>query len=123
MITGDRIPLVRPDTPLPEVVIEMTGKRLGFTLVGKGKDILGMITDGDLRRVLLKHGDRLAGLKASDIMSPKPKSIRGDELAIDALDLMEKFQITSLVVRDRNDRMIGVIHLHDLLGRGKLGLR
>jgi len=123
MITDERIPVVSLDTPLPDVVIEMTQKKLGFTLVKKGAAVEGMITDGDLRRALLKYGDKLAGLRAKDIMSPKPKCISGDKLAIDALDIMEKFQITSLVVTDESDTMTGVIHLHDLLGRGKLGLR
>jgi len=123
MITGERIPMVSRDTELPEVVIEMTEKKLGFTLVGAGTSIEGMITDGDLRRVLLKYGNNLSGLKAGDFLSPQPKRINGRELAIDALDLMEKFQITSLVVTDDSDRMTGVIHLHDLLGRGRLGLK
>ena len=123
MITGERIPMVSLDTPLSDVIVEMTQKKLGFTLVEKDSLVEGMITDGDLRRVLLKHGDKIAGLKAGDIMSPKPKSINGDNLAIDALDIMEKFQITSLVVTDDQGRLAGVIHLHDLLGRGKLGLR
>jgi arabinose-5-phosphate isomerase len=123
MITGERIPLVSPDTDLPDVVLEMTQKKLGFTLVGEGISLEGMITDGDLRRVLLKFGNNLSELKAKDIMSPKPKSIHCDKLAIDALDLMENFQITSLVVIDDYDKMTGVIHLHDLLGRGKLGLK
>ncbi|MGO9147590.1 MAG: SIS domain-containing protein [Desulfomonilia bacterium] len=123
MITGERIPVVSLDTPLSDVVREMTQKKLGFTLVKKGASVEGMITDGDLRRVLLRHGDKLAGLKAKDIMSPKPKGISVGKLAIDALDIMEKSQITSLVVTDESDTMTGVIHLHDLLGRGKLGLR
>lgn len=123
MITGERIPMVSQDTGLQEVVTEMTRKKLGFTLVGSGTSIEGMITDGDLRRVLLKYGDNLSGLKAEDFMSPQPKRINGGDLAMDALDLMERFQITSLVVTDDSDRMTGVIHLHDLLGRGKLGLK
>ena len=96
MITGERIPMVDLDTTLPDVVVEMTAKKLGFTLVGKAPNVEGMITDGDLRRVLLKHGDKLTGLLAKDIMSPKPKRISSDKLAIDALDIMEKSQITSL---------------------------
>jgi arabinose-5-phosphate isomerase len=123
MITGDRVPMVAPDILLPEVVKEMTEKKLGFTLVGTGLTIEGMITDGDLRRVLLRHGNRHDGLTARDIMTPNPKRISGDMLAIDALDVMEKFQITSLVVTDESDTFKGVIHLHDLLGRGKLGLK
>ncbi len=123
MITGERIPMVAPDTKLKDVVIEMTGKKLGFTLVGKEHSVEGMITDGDLRRVLLRYGSKLEGLEARDIMSPNPKRITGDKLALEALDIMEKNQITSLVVTDESGEMTGVIHLHDLLGRGKLGLR
>lgn len=123
MISGERIPMVSSETDLADVVKEMTQKKLGFTLVGEERTIVGMITDGDLRRVLLKHGDRLQGLKAKDIMSPKPKSINADKLAIDALDMMEKHLITSLVVTDDAGDLVGVIHLHDLLGRGRLGLR
>ncbi|HOO37921.1 MAG TPA: CBS domain-containing protein, partial [Deltaproteobacteria bacterium] len=60
---------------------------------------------------------------AHDIMSPNPKTISGDLLALDALDIMERFQITSLIVTDSDENYVGVVHLHDLLGRGKLGLR
>lgn len=123
MITGERIPVVSPETPLNDVVIEMTDKKLGFTLVGTERNVEGMITDGDLRRVLLKHGERLAGLCARDVMSPRPKTIGADKLAIDALDMMEKHLITSLVVVDQSGILTGVVHLHDLLGRGRLGLR
>jgi len=123
MITGRRIPLVAPDTPLERLVREMTDKGLGFTLVADAGDVVGMITDGDLRRVLLKHGNRLEGLVALDIMTPNPKRIEQGKLAIDALDMMEKHQITSLVVTDEQGVFQGVVHLHDLLGRGKLGFR
>lgn len=123
MITGDRVPMVAPGAPLGDVVVEMTNKKLGFTLVGTDRHVEGMITDGDLRRVLLQHGDRLTGLRASDIMSPKPKTIGTDKRAIDALDMMEKHLITSLAVVDEAGTLTGVIHLHDLLGRGRLGLR
>jgi arabinose-5-phosphate isomerase len=115
--------MVSPETPLEEAVTEMTEKSLGFTLVGTSDHIEGIITDGDLRRVLLKRSGRLATLAARDIMSPQPKSIGQDELALDALDTMERHQITSLVVTDPSGRLLGVVHLHDLLGRGKLGLR
>jgi arabinose-5-phosphate isomerase len=123
MITGGRIPLVSPEAPLAEVVREMTDKGLGFTLVGTGVETVGMITDGDLRRVLLRYGDRLAGLRAEGIMTPNPKRIEVGKLAIDALDMMERFLITSLVVTDETGAVAGVVHLHDLLGRGRLGLR
>jgi arabinose-5-phosphate isomerase len=123
MITGERIPLVPSDLPLSEVVKEMTAKSLGFTLVGTRANIEGIVTDGDLRRVLLKWGDNLKGLTAQDIMGRNPKRISSDKLALDALGIMEKFQITSLIVSDEASELVGVVHLHDLLGRGKLGLR
>jgi len=123
MLTGERIPLVSSETPLDEVVVEMTGKSLGFTLVGSATQIEGIVTDGDLRRVLLKYGDKTQGLLARDIMSPNPRTISGDMLALDALDVMERSQITSLIVTDAQGSYVGVVHLHDLLGRGKLGLR
>jgi arabinose-5-phosphate isomerase len=123
MITGENIPLVAPDTSLGEVVVEMTEKSLGFTLVGSRSHIEGIVTDGDLRRVLVRHGDNLQGICASDIMSKNPKTISGDKLALNALDVMEQKQITSLIVTDESGRLNGVVHLHDLLGRGKLGLR
>lgn len=123
MITGNLIPLVGPATPLPEVVDEMTDKSLGFTLVGSIPKIEGMVTDGDLRRALIKWGENLEGLTAQDIMSKNPKRISSDKLALDALEIMEKYQITSLIVTGENDELIGVVHLHDLLGRGRLGLR
>ncbi len=123
MLTGERIPLVSSETPLGEVVVEMTGKSLGFTLVGSATQIEGIVTDGDLRRVLLKYGDKTQGLLARDIMSANPRTISGDMLALDALDVMERSQITSLIVTDAQGSYVGVVHLHDLLGRGKLGLR
>jgi len=123
MITGDRIPIIQPEALLDEVIVEMTNKSLGFTLVGDTDRVEGIITDGDLRRVLLKRMDNLKELTARDIMSPKPKTITGDMLALDALDMMEKNQITSLVVSDGAQGFLSVVHLHDLLGRGKLGLR
>ena len=123
MITGDKIPLVSPETPLHEAILEMTRKSLGFTLVGARDRIEGIITDGDLRRAIQKFGGNLKDLTAREVMSPRPKSIAGDKLALDALDMMEKFQITSLVVSDDDSKLLGVVHLHDLLGRGKLGLR
>lgn len=123
MLTGDSIPLVSPDTALGDVVVEMTKKALGFTLVGTSEHIEGIVTDGDLRRILLKYGDKTQGLSARDIMTSNPKTISSDMLALDALDVMEQFQITSLIVQENSGGYVGVVHLHDLLGRGKLGLR
>lgn len=123
MITGPRVPLVPLETPLNQAVQEMTDKSLGFTLVGDPSRVEGIITDGDLRRVLLKKADSLHGLCARDIMSKGPKRISQDKLAIHALDLMEQNQITSLIVVDSASKFAGVVHLHDLLGRGQLSLK
>ncbi len=123
MITGSSIPLVFDDASLDEVLSEMTEKSLGFTLVGTPSQVKGIVTDGDLRRALTSHGADLKSLTALDIMSANPKSIQADLLALDALEIMEKFQITSLIVTEDDGTLCGVVHLHDLLGRGKLGLR
>lgn len=110
-------PAVHPDSPLNEVILEMTEKRLGMTAVLNPDDsLIGIITDGDLRRMLKQHG-RLEALKASDIMSPKPKCIDARELAVKALELMRSNNITQLVVLD-GARYSGVIHLHDLIREG-----
>ena len=123
MITGENIPLVAPDTPLGKVVVEMTEKSLGFTLVGTSSHVEGIVTDGDLRRLLLQNTDNIPGLRALDIMTLNPKEIGHDKLALDALEMMEHYQITSLIVTNESGNPTGVVHLHDLLGRGKLGLK
>jgi len=123
MITGPRVPLVPIEAPLNQVVQEMTDKSLGFTLVGNTSRVEGIITDGDLRRVLLKKAASQPGLCARDIMSKGPKRISQDKLALHALDLMEQNQITSLIVVDSASKFAGVVHLHDLLGRGQLSLK
>lgn len=124
MITGERLPLVAPDATLEKVLAEMTDKKLGITLVGDRRTIEGIVTDGDLRRALQKHKDGVQSLNARQVMTPSPKTIMGSMLALDALDIMERFQITSLIVLDENTRdFAGVVHLHDLLGRGNLALK
>jgi len=123
MITGSRVPMVPPDAPLTKVITEMTDKSLGFTLVGDRYHIEGIITDGDLRRALIKHHSNVSSSIARDTMTKKPRQIQEDTLAVDALDIMEKYQITSLVVTDSASNFLGVVHLHDLLGRGKLSIK
>ncbi len=123
MISKERAPFVSKDTPMQEILEEMTEKSLGMTLVGTYENIEGIITDGDLRRAMRKHKDKLISVKARDIMSPAPKTIAEDKLAIDALDVMERHLITTLVVVDKSSHFIGVLHLHDLLGRGKIALK
>ncbi len=123
MLTGEEVPFVPAHVPLETALCEMTAKSLGFTLVGSENDIQGIITDGDLRRILIRQGQEIRDLTAGDVMTCNPKSIREDMLALDALDIMEKLQITSLCVTNDGQRFRGVVHLHDLLGRGRLGLK
>lgn len=110
-------PKVSPTQSLKEVIVEMTQKRLGVTAVTDDKDhLLGIITDGDLRR-MLKKNIPIDNIKAEDIMTAHPKTINPDELAVEALNILRKNQITQLVVTD-NGKYLGVIHLHDLLKEG-----
>jgi arabinose-5-phosphate isomerase len=110
-------PVIREESPLREVIVEITNKRLGITAVLNEKsELTGVITDGDLRRMLEKRDD-LRGVNARDIMSAGPKTIAGDALAVDALDLMRKNNITQLLVTNEKG-YAGVIHLHDLIKEG-----
>lgn len=114
---NNELPLVNHDATLKEVILEMTSKRLGCTaVVENGKRLLGIITDGDLRRMLQKNPD-LTAIRASDIMTRNPKSIQKDEFAVKALHEMQEKSITQLVVMD-GDQVSGFIHLHDLLKEG-----
>ncbi len=119
MHTGDALPVVSPDTSMTEAVVEISSGRLGVTLVADGeRKILGIVTDGDLRRGIQRWGKGVFDLKASEVMTRNPKTIAEDELAAKALSLMEKHSITSLVVPDREGRAKGIIHLHDILKQG-----
>lgn len=108
-------PFVDKDASLNAVIIEISSKRLGATAVVDQGKILGVITDGDLRRMLEKGN--VQDLKATDIMSANPKTIGVEQLAVDALELMKKYNITQLLVND-NGAYAGVIHLHDLIKEG-----
>jgi len=113
----NEVPSVRLDSPLHEVILEMTRKRLGCTAVLDDTDaIRGIITDGDLRR-MMERGLPLRELIAADIMNRQPRTIDADSLAVDALDTMRKNNITQLLVT-QSDRYLGVIHLHDLVREG-----
>lgn len=110
-------PKVLPTATIKEVIIEMTAKRLGAAVViNETKNILGIITDGDLRRMLEKT-DNFESLRAEDIMSSHPKTIEADVLAVHALDEMRRHDISQLVVED-NRQYAGIIHLHDLIREG-----
>ncbi len=115
MHTGGAVPVVHEDTAMKDVVVEMTAKRLGITtVVDEGGRLVGVVTDGDLRRLHLREASVL-GLRARDCMTREPKLIRGDDLAAKALEVMEAFAITSLIVVDQAGQPHGMIHMHDIL--------
>ncbi len=114
MHSGDALPLVAPETPMPQVIYEMSRKKLGMTTVLADGKLLGMISDGDLRRLLERDGNRALDHTAAEIMNPTPLTIAGDAFASTALSLMEARKITSLVVVDPAGQAQGVLHLHDL---------
>lgn len=118
MVNGDAVPKVRKDVPLHEAILEMTSKRLGATCVvdAEGK-LAGIITDGDLRRLLQKTSD-VTNVKAESAMTLSPKTITKEVLAAVALQEMESYNITQLIVVDDNHRPIGMVHLHDLVKAG-----
>jgi arabinose-5-phosphate isomerase len=115
MHTGDAVPRVERTTKMPDVIYEMSRKGLGVTTVVENGKLLGLISDGDLRRLLEKHKDVL-NLTAGECMTTKPKTIAAAEFAATALNLMEQRKITSLVVTDSDGVVEGIIHLHDLWG-------
>lgn len=115
MHTGDQVPVVRPATPMRDVLFEMTRKRLGMTTVADDSGrLLGVISDGDLRRQMERHGAATFDLRALECMTPSPVTIGRQRLATHALDLMESRRITALVVVDERGAIDGVVHLHDL---------
>lgn len=119
MHVGDAIPRVRPSTPMRDVILEMTSKKLGCTTVcGPDGRLAGIVTDGDLRRLLQKQPHDAFTLTASDVMTAKPKTIARDALAAKAVQVMEEHAILVLVVIDRRQRVEGILHLHDLLKLG-----
>lgn len=115
-IARNQVPLVAPDTDIRQVIVEISQKMLGVTAVLEGDTIVGVITDGDIRRMLSRYED-IKGLKAKDIMSSHPKTIEASVLAVDALDFMQNHKITQLLVT-HSGRYMGVIHLHNLIQEG-----
>jgi arabinose-5-phosphate isomerase len=112
---GDAVPKVGPDTPLNPMLREMTGKGLGFTAIVDAADqVLGIFTDGDLRR-LIENGTDLRPLKAADVMHKQPKLVRQDALAVDAADVMELHRITSVLVVDDHGALVGALNSNDLM--------
>jgi arabinose-5-phosphate isomerase len=119
MHTGDAVPSVHMDSLMKDAIIEISSKRLGITAVTDSDSrLLGIITDGDLRRGLEKWGENFFSLKAGDVMTHRPKTITANVLAAKAVALMEKYAITVLMVIDEESSIKGVLHLHDLLKAG-----
>jgi arabinose-5-phosphate isomerase len=114
MHSGEALPCVVPNTKMPDVIYEMSRKKLGVTAVVAGGKLVGVISDGDLRRLLEKRGKDVLDLTAGEAMTKNPRTIAEDQLAATALALMEEKKITSLMVVDKESRLLGIIHLHDL---------
>jgi arabinose-5-phosphate isomerase len=120
MHCGEAIPLVFENTGLQETLLEISAKRLGVTgVTGNAGQLIGVITDGDLRRALTRGDGNILALKAADVMTRDPKTIAGSSLAAEAIAMMEQFSITSLFIVDPEwKKPLGIIHLHDLLKAG-----
>jgi len=116
MHSGEAIPRVTAATKMPDVIYEMSRKKLGMTAVVDGDRLLGVISDGDLRRLLGQRGKDALDLTAEDCMTRDPKTIGAQEFAATALARMEEIKITSLAVVDDSRRLLGIVHLHDLWG-------
>jgi arabinose-5-phosphate isomerase len=114
MHTGDALPCVGPATKMPDVIYEMSRKKLGVTAVVEGERLVGIISDGDLRRLLEKRGKDVMDLTAGEAMTRSPKTITKNEFAATALAVMEERKITSLMVVDDGVKLEGIVHLHDL---------
>ncbi len=116
IVANNQKPQVAPDTDIKKVIVEISEMMLGATAVIDGSKIVGVVTDGDIRRMLSKT-DSITGLTAKDVMTANPKTIDADTLAVDALDVMENNKITQLLVTE-NNIYIGVVHLHNLVQEG-----
>ena len=115
MHVGEALPHVALETAMPDVFHEMSGKKLGMTTVTRPDGTLaGIITDGDLRRLMEKHGGATLSMTAAQCMNRNPLTVRPTVLASEALTLMEKSKITSVVITDDAEKLLGVVHLHDL---------
>ena len=117
LVSNNESPTVTPSTNVKDVIVEISKKRLGATAVIENNEIIGVITDGDIRRMLENNND-ISLLSAKDIMTKNPKTLNADAMAIDALSVLENFGITQILVVDDQKKYIGIIHLHDLIKEG-----
>jgi arabinose-5-phosphate isomerase len=116
MHSGDAVPRVPSNAKMPDVIYEMSRKQLGVTAVVEGERLIGIISDGDLRRLLEHQGKNALDLTAGECMTRDPKTVPGQEFAATALAIMEERKITSLAVVDGKGALEGIVHLHDLWG-------
>lgn len=115
MRQGDDLPLVSPDISLPQALKEMSLKRMGMTaVVNDNNEPVGIFTDGDLRRLIVRHGD-IRHFTMHEVMTSNPKSIAPDELAVEAASLMEKNKLSHMLVVDKQGTLVGAMHMHDLM--------
>jgi len=115
MVSGDDVPRVAPEASFGELLREMTGKGLGFTaVVDAAQQVLGIFTDGDLRR-LIERGQDLRSLTAQEVMHASPKVIRDEALAVDAAGLMEQHRVTGVLVIGAEGRLVGALNLNQLM--------
>lgn len=118
MIKGEQLPLASEDDLFTDVIELISAKKLGVAvLTDKNGIMTGVLTDGDIRRTLIKHKN-VQNLKAKEVMTVNPKTVMQDDLAAKALNLMEKYSITALTITDENKKPVGILHIHDLLRAG-----
>ena len=121
MITGNKLPIISPDTPFKRAMEIISAKKLGAGLICQDEELLGIITDGDIRRHYLAQAN-LSELTAQEVMTPSPKTISQELLAADALSVMQNYEVTALPVTTNGNKIIGLLHLHSLLGKGEFRL-
>jgi len=122
MLTGSRIPFISGTASLNEAIAVLNEKNLGAILIVSQKNnVIGIITDGDIRRLMVKSLG-VFNRQVKEVMTPSPKTITADSLAADALSIMQRHEVTVLPVVDNEQRLIGILHLHDLLGKGEFRL-
>ena len=117
LVRNNLVPKVNSSDSISKVIVEISEKRLGVTAVIDSDELVGIITDGDIRRMLSKTPE-ISKIKATDIMGKDPKTISVDAMAIDALNTMETNNISQMLVVDHKDKYVGVIHIHDLIKEG-----
>lgn len=118
MITGDRIPVVNENNSFHDTIQLISAKKLGCAIITNNNGVMtGILTDGDIRRIVLKHKD-LNNLVVKEVMSINPKTVQSNDFAASALHLMEKYSITALAVVDDDNMPVGVVHIHDILKAG-----